>query len=233
MTADVAEVLDAFEHGAEATLARMARDLRPVVDPAHTVLVLQECQKGVIGPLSALPDMAAAAQVEMIPNLSRLVEGARRAGVRVIHATAAHPPDMWGANTNARVFLGVRKSPVKLLHGSEAAEPIDEVAPDADAGDVVFARQHGLSPFEGTELDSLLRNEGIRTIVLVGVSVNVAILNVTFDAVNRAYEVVIPRDAVTGTPLDYVDQVFAHTLGYVATVSTTDDVLGAWSTSSE
>jgi nicotinamidase-related amidase len=208
----------------------MPRDLREIVDPQHTVLILQECQKGVIGEISNLPDMAAAAKVEMIPNVARLAEAARAAGVKVIHATAAHPPDMWGANTNARVFLGVRKSPVKLLHGSVAAEPIDEVGVGAD--DVVMARQHGLSPFEGTELDSLLRNEGIRTIVLVGVSVNVAILNVTFDAVNRAYEVVIPRDAVTGTPLDYVDQVFAHTLGYVATVSTTDDVLEAWSTSS-
>ena len=52
---------------------------------------------------------------------------------------------------------------------------------------------------------------------------------VTFDAVNRSYEVVIPRDAVTGTPLDYVDQVFAHTLGYVATVTDTDAVVAAWS----
>jgi nicotinamidase-related amidase len=207
----------------------MPRDLREIVDPQHTVLILQECQKGVIGEMSNLPEMAAAAKVEMIPNVARLAEAARAAGVKVIHATAAHPPDMWGANTNARVFLGVRKSPVKLLHGSVAAEPIDEVGVGAD--DVVMARQHGLSPFEGTELDSLLRNERIRTIVLVGVSINVAILNVTFDAVNRSYEVVIPRDAVTGTPPEYADQVFQHTLGYVATLSTTDDVVSAWSPS--
>jgi nicotinamidase-related amidase len=205
----------------------VSRDLRDIVDPAQTVLILQECQKGVIGELSALPEMAAAARVEMIPNLARLAESARQAGVRVIHATAAHPEDMWGANTNARVFLGVRKSPVKLIHGTAAVEPIDEVG--VGEHDIVMARQHGLSPFEGTELDSLLRNERIRTIVLVGVSVNVAILNVTFDAVNRAYEVVIPRDAVTGTPIEYADQVFANTLGYVATLTTTDDVVAAWS----
>jgi nicotinamidase-related amidase len=207
----------------------MPRDLREIVDPQHTVLILQECQKGVIGEMSNLPEMAAAAKVEMIPNLARLAEAARAAGVRVIHATAAHPPDMWGANTNARVFLGVRKSPVKLLHGSVAAEPIDDVG--VGENDIVMARQHGLSPFEGTELDSLLRNERIRTIVLVGVSINVAILNVTFDAVNKSYEVVIPRDAVTGTPLEYVDQVLQHTLGYVATLSTSDDVVAAWSPS--
>jgi nicotinamidase-related amidase len=205
----------------------VARDLATLVDPAHTVLVLQECQKGVIGELSALPEMAAAARVSMIPNVARLAEAARAAGVRVIHATAAHQPDMWGANTNARLFRGVRKSPVKLVQGVVAVEPLDEIGVEGD--DIVLPRQHGLSPFEGTELDSLLRNERISTIVLVGVSVNVAILNVAFDAVNRAYEVVIPRDAVAGTPPEYVEQVFEHTLGYVATLTTTDDVVAAWS----
>lgn len=203
------------------------RPLADVVDPAHTVLVLQECQQGVIGEPSNLPALAEAARVEMIPNLARLAGAARAAGVRVIHATAAHPDDMWGANTNARVFMGVRRSPVRLVHGTPAVQPIAEVGPEP--GDVVLARQHGLSPFEGTELDSLLRNERIRTIVLVGVSLNVAILNVTFDAVNRAYEVVIPRDAVVATPPEYGEQVFQHTLGYVATLTTTADVVAAWS----
>lgn len=204
----------------------MAPDLRSIVDPAHTVLLLQECQKGVIGELSALPDMAAAAQVEVIPNIARLAAAARQAGIRVVHATAAHQRDMWGANTNARLFHGVKRSPVKLIAGEAAVEPLDEIG--VGEHDVVIPRQHGLSPFEGTEIDSLLRNEGIHTIVLVGVSVNVAILNVAFDAVNRAYQVVIPRDAVAGTPDDYVEQVFANTLSYIATVPTTDDVVAAW-----
>jgi nicotinamidase-related amidase len=204
----------------------MARALGDIVDPSHTVLLLQECQKGVIGELSALPDMAAAARAGMVPNIARLADAARAAGVRVIHAVAAHQPDMWGANTNARVFQGVKRSPVKLVQGVEAVEPLDEIG--VKDNDIVFARQHGLSPFEGTELDSLLRNERIHTIVLVGVSINIAIINVTFDAVNKAYDVVIPRDAVTGTPLEYVDQVFEHTLGYVATLTDTGALVEAW-----
>jgi nicotinamidase-related amidase len=142
-----------------------------------------------------------------------------------VHATAAHQPDFWGANTNARLFAGTRKSPVKLVAGSSAVDPLPEVY---EPGDVVLARQHGLSPFEGTELDSLLRNERIRTIVLVGVSVNVAILNVAFDAVNRAYDVVIPRDAVAGIPASYAEAVIDNTLSLIATVTTSSDVLAAW-----
>jgi nicotinamidase-related amidase len=204
----------------------MPRDIAPLVDPAHTVLLLQECQKGVVGALSALPEMAEAAQREMVPNVVRLVAAARRAGVRVIHATAAHQPDMWGANDNARVFHGVLKSPVRLVIGAEAVEVLDEIG--VEENDILFFRQHGLSPMQGTELDSLLRNAKVTTIVIAGVSANIAIPNTTFDAVNRSYQVVIPRDAIAGTPVEYTEQVLKHTLGYIATITTTEDLVTAW-----
>ena len=36
----------------------MPLDLAKLVDPAHTALVTQECQRGVIGDLSQLPELA-------------------------------------------------------------------------------------------------------------------------------------------------------------------------------
>ncbi|MCY3576645.1 MAG: cysteine hydrolase [bacterium] len=201
-------------------------ELRDAIDPATTALVLQECQNGVIGELSALPALAEAAREGLIPNVAALANAARAAGVRVIHCTAQHRTDGWGGNRNARLFLAMPKMPVQLHVGTLAVEVVPEIG--VAEADIVLPRHHGLSPFEGTELDSLLRNEGIRTIVAVGVSVNVAIINLTFDAVNAGYVVVIPRDAVAGTPPDYVDGVFEHTLGIVATVTTTSDVLAAW-----
>ena len=201
-------------------------DLGDIIDPATTALVLQECQNGVIGELSALPALAEAAKEGLIPNVAALANAARTAGVRVIHCTAQHRADGWGGNRNARLFRAMPKMPVQLHVGTPAVEVVPEIGV-ADA-DIVLPRHHGLSPFEGTELNSLLRNEGVRTIVAVGVSVNVAIINLTFDAVNAGYVVVIPRDAVAGTPPDYVDAVFEHTLGIVATITTTNDVVNAW-----
>jgi nicotinamidase-related amidase len=93
----------------------------------------------------------------------------------------------------------------------------------------VLARLHGLSPFSGTELDFVLRNLDVATVVAVGVSVNVAIQNLTFDCVNAGYQVVIPVDAVAGTPREYVEQVFEHTLRNVATLTTTEALIRAWS----
>jgi nicotinamidase-related amidase len=58
--------------------------------------------------------------------------------------------------------------------------------------------------------------------------VNVAIQNLTFDAVNAGYQMVVPRDAVAGVPAEYVEMVFANTLRNVATLATTAEVLDAW-----
>ena len=118
------------------------------------------------------------------------------------------------------------RAETKLLPGSDAAAIVPEIR--VDDADLVLPRLHGLSPFQGTELDSILRNLGVTTLVGTGVSVNVAIQNLTFDAVNAAYQVVLPTDAVAGFPREYVDAVFRNTLGAVATLVTTEDLTLAW-----
>ena len=97
-----------------------------------------------------------------------------------------------------------------------------------DPGDIVLARYHGLGPMTGTQLDPILRNLGVTTIVGVGVSLNVGVTNLAFDAVNRGYQIVVPRDAVAGVPPEYAEAVLAHTLSVVATLTTTADVVRAW-----
>jgi len=204
----------------------MALDLAALIDPRHTALVTQEVQRAVVGDLSALPELAAAAQRGMIPNVVRLIEAARAGGVPVIHCTAERRPDGRGANANARLFRYMARSAHPLHPGSEAAALVPEI--EVAESDIVLPRLHGLSPFQGTELDFLLRNLGVTTIVGVGVSVNVAIQNLVFDAVNASYQVVIPRDAVAGFPAEYVEMVFEHTLGALATLPTTAELLAAW-----
>ena len=91
--------------------------------------------------------------------------------------------------------------------------------------DFVVRRLHGLSPLHGTGVDALLRNLGCRTLVVTGVSANVAVPNAVFDAVNLGYTAVVPRDAIAGVPADYTAAMIRHTLALVATVATTDEVL--------
>jgi len=204
----------------------MPLDLAALLDPGHTAVVTSEVQGGVVGEPSALPELAAEAQRETVPNLARLLPVARAAGVQVVHCTAYRRADGKGANTNARLFRGVQRSPVPLLPGTGAVEVASELGPEP--ADLVLTRTHGLDPMSGTDLDPVLRNLGVRTIVVTGVSVNVAITNLVMDAVNRGYSVVVPRDAVCGLPREYVDAVIDNTLALLAAIVTTDDLIEIW-----
>jgi len=195
--------------------------------PAHTALVLQEVQNGVVGTPSALPALAeAAAAVDLIGNCARLARAARTAGVPVFHCTAEMRADGKGRNRNARLFAAVEKSPVKIAPGTDAVRVPDAIG--VDPADIVLPRHHGLGPMTGTQLDPMLRNLGVRTIVGAGVSVNIGITSLSFDAVNWGYQMVLPRDAIAGVPREYADAVIEHTLALVATLTTTDAVVAAW-----
>lgn len=204
----------------------MAVDLAALVDPAHTAVVTQECQNGVIGADAALPQLAEIARRHMVPAAARLVHAARDAGVPVVHCVAARRADGQGSNRNARLFLGMRKLPVGLLPGSAAVEVVPEIG--TAGSDVVLTRLHGLGPMGGTDLDAVLRNLGVTTVVGVGVSVNVGMTNFAMDAVNAGYQFVLPRDAVAGIPEDYAEAVIEHTLSLIATVVTVDAVTACW-----
>ncbi len=200
-------------------------DLSLLVDPAHTAVVTQELQGGVVGAESALPELAMAAAA-VIPAVHRLVVAARAAGVPVIHCLAQRRHDGLGSNENARLFKGVQKSPVKLLPDSTAAALVPEIG--VEESDLVLTRLHGLGPMAGTDLDPVLRNLGVTTIIGVGVSVNVGMTNFVMDGVNGGYQFVLPRDGVAGVPADYADAVIDNTLSLLATVTTVDDVCAAW-----
>ncbi|AWW40746.1 isochorismatase [Streptomyces sp. AS58] len=199
--------------------------LSELLDPAVTVLLTVECQQGVVGPDSALPELARQVRSSgALANVARLVAAAHDSGVQVIHAIAERRPDGRGAGRNARLFRAAERLPVQQLSGTTAVR----VAPPIEVTeqDFVVRRLHGLSPIQGTDVDPLLRNLGCRTVIVTGVSANVAIPNAVFDAVNRGYTAVVPTDAIAGVPADYTPVMIRHTLALVATLATTEEVLG-------
>jgi len=203
-------------------------DLGALLEPSRTALLLMECQEGIIGEggtLSALAD--AVRRHGTIAQIGRVLAAARKKQIPVFHCQMARRPDGGGAMANCLLLAATRKSERPLLAGSPQQAAVKALAP-VD-GEWVVTRFHGVTPFHGTELDQLLRNLGIRTVVAVGVSVNVGILGLTIEAVNAGYQVVIPREAVAGTPDEYVAAVMEHTLRLLAMLAPVDRVVGVWS----
>jgi nicotinamidase-related amidase len=196
--------------------------------PARSALVTCECQNGVLGDRAVFPALAEAARkTQLVQHIRRLSEAARAAGVPVLHCTAVRRTDGRGASGNARLFAAAARAAVRLEPGSDAAALHPGIGADP-AADLVLPRLHGLGPFQDTGLASALRNLGARTVVCVGVSLNVALLELVLGAVDAGLQAVVVRDAVAGTPPEYADAVLRHTLALVATVTDTATVAEYW-----
>jgi nicotinamidase-related amidase len=189
--------------------------------PVTAAVVTNECQRGAIGDLALWPALVDAAQ-PMIPSLARLLGAARGAGVPVVHCVATRRQDLRGANTNAPLFEVANRSG-GLQAGTSAVQLMPELGPATT--DLVFPKTHGVASLRSTGVDAALRNLGVDEVVLTGVSVNVAIMALAFEAVNLGYRVAIPRDAVAGVPPSYAGDVLNNTLSLVATLTTVDELI--------
>ena len=204
----------------------MPIDLKSLLAPASTALLIMECQEGIVGGGAALGALGEAVQRHgTLGQIKRVLDAARAAQIPVFYLTMARRPDSAGALANC-LLLALGRKGEPLVPGSARQAVVSELAPRDS--EFVLTRFHGVTPFHGTELDQLLRNLGVKTVVATGVSINIGITGMTIEAVNAGYQVVIPRQAVTGTPDDYVEAVLTNALRLLATIAPVDDVIAAW-----
>jgi nicotinamidase-related amidase len=201
---------------------------RPLVlTPAHTAVITMELQRGVVGDLSALPELAAGATA-ILPGVAEICAATRRSGGHVVHATMAIRPGGEGFTTNSPIQAASLRSNLDLLTvGSPGVDLVPELA--AESTDTVAARHTGMTPFTGTDLHDTLQSLGVDTVVATGVSINIGILGLVLSAADLGYRVVVPTDAVVGLPASYGDAVLQGTISLLATLSTVEAVVGALS----
>jgi nicotinamidase-related amidase len=201
-------------------------NLEALVEPLHTAVVVSEMQRGIVGDESPMRELADAAKAGPIDGCVRLVTAARQAGVRVLYATLAFRADRAGTANNTPLLAVMLRDRTHLTRGTPAAAIIPELEPAP--ADIVVERLHGVSAFTGTELDPILRNLGIRTIVPCGVSLNEAIMGIAIQGADLGYSIALPYDATIGLPAPFKADLLTHAYAPLASVVTVDDVLAAW-----
>jgi len=205
----------------------VALDLNELLDPQHTAVLTMELQRGVVGDLASIQSLRDAVEADaVIPNTARLLHGARAVGVRVVHCMAVFRSDWEGSPANTPFAAASQREAPSLLIGSSEAALVPELG--RSASDLESSRMHGMAPFIGTNLDAMLRAEGIRTVVATGVSLNVGIFGLVLEAVNYGYRVVVATDCVTGVPADYGEAVLSNSLAILATLRTSQEILSHW-----
>jgi len=202
----------------------MPVDLTPHLDPATTAVVALEVQENLLLPEKAMiPGLAAHARaIGLIERLAGLLTAARRVGAPVVYVSDQRRADGLGAPGNLMVDRAITGTPRRVGHGPIVAE----LRPQP--GDISIAREQGMTGFYTTPLDAYLRNLGIRTVVLTGVSANIAVNGTAIEAMNLGYRVIVPSDGIAGDPPEYVEQLLRYTIRNVALVAPVQQILDAW-----
>lgn len=193
-------------------------------NPDSTAVVCVECQNGVLGPDSVLPALATDA-ADLVGNIRRLLGSAREFGVQVVHAT--YEGSLGGRPTGtARLWRVLGPATADWAPGTPAAAVVPELLA---ATDLVLPRHHGLFPTLDSELLPVLKGLGVTTIVLVGVSLNLAITHSAGHVTQAGFDLVVPRDAVGGTPASYAEQVLDNTIAVLGRLTSVDELIHEWS----
>lgn len=161
-----------------------------------------------------------------LPGCESLVRAARGAGVPVIFTRYVYQPGFIDGGLLAHELVPQMKEVDALVAGTWDAEVVASLAPQT--GEVVIDKSRP-SAFYGTQLEPLLTSQGIRSLVICGVTTNICVETTARDAGQRDYRVHVVSDAVAEfdptrhkVALGTIDFAF----GWLAT---TAEVCEAWS----
>ena len=162
-------------------------------------------------------------QRNAIPPLLRLIEGARAAGVLVVFIQAIYDEAYRSAPMNER-YLRRNVGFWPCLTGTWGAE-FFAVRPLP--GDEVVIK-HRYSGFIGTELDAVLKRNGIQSLLMTGISTDTCVESTSRDGYFMDYYVTLVEDccgAFDAEDHNSAIKRFARDYGIIVT---SDDLLAAW-----
>jgi nicotinamidase-related amidase len=145
----------------------------------------------------------------LLPNVQRLIAGFRAHAAPIIYTTCASLRGDGSDQTwRHRSFGLICKA------DSKDAQIVDEVAPED--GDILLVKS-GSGVFNSTNLEHLLRNMGITTLIMTGVWTNSCVEGATRDAGDRDFRVVLAEDCCSAmsvrgerAAIEYLDKNFCH-----------------------
>ena len=176
-------------------LAELDQKLRP----AHTALIVIDVQNDFCADdgVMAIEGAEVAASQAMADRLPPLISAARAAGALVVFVRNVYSTehnyylsDVW-LEQAARARAGSYTQRPMCEPGSWGGDYYGDLRPEPGDAEVI---KHRFNAFINTDLDTILRANGIRTIVMTGVATNVCVESTARDGFMRDYYVAFTRD---------------------------------------
>jgi len=170
-----------------------------VIDPKKTAMIVVDMQNDFVAPGAAMETPAAR---QIVPKLAEALRICREAGIRVVYTAHVHRRDGcdMGLFDDLHPPIANRDA---LVDGTLGVDIYPELAPKS--GEHVI-KKHRYSGFFGTDLDIILREWGVDTVVISGTTTENCCHATARDAMFRNYRVAFLSDA-TAT-YDYPDRGF-------------------------
>ena len=153
------------------------------IDPETSALLVMDFQTAVVEMVPADKDI-------LVARTADLIERARKAGMRVIYVVVGFRAGYPEVSPRNQSFGPIRESG-RFAEGSAGTEVHPAVAPAP--GEVVVTK-HRVSAFAGTDLDMVLRANGIETLVLAGIATSGVVLSTIRHAADADYKLVVVED---------------------------------------
>ncbi len=180
------------------------------IDPSTTAVVLIEYQNDFTSEGGVLHGAVEAVmnKTGMLDNTKRVADAARQAGATIMHAPITFAD---GYNELSAHPYGILKGVVDghaFVKDSWGAAIVDDLAPEPN--DIVIEGKRGLDTFASTNLDFILRNKGITTIVLGGFLTNCCVESTMRSGYENGYNVITLNDCVAATSIEEHDNALAY-----------------------
>jgi len=147
-----------------------------------------------------------------LPNMQRLAAACRGGSVEVLY-TVIEALTQDGRDLS----LDYKISNLFVPRGSWDAQVLDEIAP---AGDEIVLPKTSSSVFISTNIDYVLRNLGVRSLIVAGVLTDQCIDSTVRDACDLGYLVTVPVDACATLSAERHESALRNNRGYCRQVST-------------
>lgn len=209
------------------------RGVREKSNPRHAALVVIDMQNDFIADegLIAKEGRDVSQAKEMAERLPALIKAARAAGTLVVFVRNEYTTDRnlylsdaWLDQAARKREGGYTRIPV-CEAGSWSGDFYGDVRPEP--GEAIVTK-HRYSGFHNTDLDTILRSNGIRTVVLTGVVTNVCVETTAREAFVRDYYVVLVKDGTAAYSQADHDMTLKNVDRFFGELSTIDELIGFW-----
>lgn len=202
------------------------------LDPSKTAVISIDLHRGHLDEAPDCPCPAPRARAIVKP-VDAFHDKARALGIPIIHVRSVlrkgGADDLKGIPAAWRRTFPLHVGPIpgSDQHAIEGS-PWTEFVTKVEADDLIVETKRRLSAFYPTDLDFLLRNMRVETVVFDGGFTDCCVLNSSFDANNRNYRVIVARDLVAGTDDNLEAAALAMVSLHLGLVTDSGDLIAEW-----